>query len=361
LYLKKHSMMLSKQPGRLSKCFVACNVYVSAGLPQHGPFLLQLLDDAQDLCRRSKKSHDDKIAIVHAFADGPYDRSSFHVAGSPNLVTDVASMLATRAVKSLSALRQASMTSTGNTAHPTVGLVDHVAVLPLSRNEDSLTLQEWNEVYGGLKDDSTKNGEDMPPSKTIPSGWVARDIGHALESAGVNVFFYGHAHANQIPLATVRRESTQFFRSLPSSEGSVLGGQATVGAPMHFNENYNIRLTSQCTKAVAQSLTKFVRERDGGLLFVEALTLPYSQNRFEVACNLLHPRQTSTSHIAAKMQEWEESHGNLVETAYRVGTTEIQCLEALEQTATTEGEKEYNRKVRERLEGYLSCSSNNKI
>jgi hypothetical protein len=185
--------------------------------------------------------------------------------------------------------------------------------------------------------------------------------------AGVGVFFYGHATAQQTPLATVRgRESTQFFRSLPtissnsnSSTSTSLDGvivQATVGASPHFVENWNVHLNSNCDKATAQGLTKEIQGRDGGLPFVEALNLPYGPNRFEVACNLLNPKQTSSDDIEAKVQAWEHHH-DLVEKGYRVGTTVDMCLQALEQMSTPESEVEYNRQVRKRLEGYLKSVS----
>jgi hypothetical protein len=101
--------MLSREASRLSKtCMVACNIYVSAGTPHYAPFLLQLLEDAQQHCRQLRHNTSDKnsshsnnhsLTVVHAYADGPYDRSSFHVAGSPCLVADIASRIATRAVQ----------------------------------------------------------------------------------------------------------------------------------------------------------------------------------------------------------------------------------------------------------------------
>jgi hypothetical protein len=374
-------MLTKEATSRLARCLVACNIYVSAGLPQFAPTLLQLLNDAQEHCRQSRKSDDDKIAIVHAFADGPYDRSSYHIAGSPFLVADVASRLAISAVDSLTSLRETSITSTTSptcssaTPHPTVGIVDHVAVLPLAHNDVRLSLEDWLKAYYAGRpqnhdtpvNTTTTTDVPPPPSEAVPSGWVARSIGGAMESsAGVEVFFYGHADAAQRPLATVRREATNFFRSLPptTTSSSVAtattttsrAGQATVGASPHFVENYNIRLTS--TKSIAQSLTKHVRERDGGLPCVEALTLPYSQNRFEVACNLLDPEQTSIADIDQHVREWRETattgNSDVEVVGYRVGTTAAQCLEALGQTATPAGEREYNRQVRERFADYLA-------
>jgi hypothetical protein len=178
--------MLSREAGRLSKtCLVACNIYVSAGLPHYAPFLLQLLEDAQQHCRQlrrytsdesSSHSNDHSLAVVHAYADGPYDRSSFHVAGSPCLVADLASRIATRAVQTLSSLRhEVASDATTGTPHPTVGLVDHMAVLPLAHNDEPLAAEEWIEASDGLFsiDILSKNKDDIVPSRTVPSGWVA--------------------------------------------------------------------------------------------------------------------------------------------------------------------------------------------
>jgi hypothetical protein len=209
--------MLSREAGRLSKtCLVACNIYVSARLPHCAPFLLQLLEDAQQHCRQLRRNTSDdssnysnghNLAVVHAYADGPYDRSSFHVAGSPCLVADLASQSATRAAQPLSSLRHEEVSnSTTGTPHPTVGLVEHVAVLPLAHNDEPLTAEEWIEASDGLLsiDIISKNKDNIVPSRTVPYGWVARAIVHVMESkAGVGVFFYGYATAQQTPLATV--------------------------------------------------------------------------------------------------------------------------------------------------------------
>jgi hypothetical protein len=74
----------------------------------------------------------------------------------------------------------------------------------------------------------------------------------------------------------------------------------------------------------AQFLTWALREQDGGLPGVEALTLPYSKGQFEVACKVA---------IESKVKEWasktmkSQPSDQLVEKAYFVGTTVDQCLE----------------------------------
>ena len=352
-------MMLSK----VSRSLVACNIYVSAGgHPNHRDFLLGLLGETQELCRRKNKnaqatepkSLDQRVVVVHAFRDGPYDRSSFHLAGAPDMVADVGSSLAERAVKTLIDLETAGQNSMGSNSeqsvgkrHPTVGLVDHVSVLPLDEK----------------KADSGKNEI---------TGSVAQTIGKSLKSLGADVLYYGDAHPSGKELAQVRRDSTKFFEdNKPASNGgrwdetnsagknstTIPVGQATVGAPHQFVENFNIRLRSGVPKAVARTLTECVRERGGkGLPFVEALTLAYGQDQYEVACNLLNPSVTSAGDIEDRAKAWEQQQegGNasgLIDTAYRVGTTNDMCLEALRDVSSADGEMAHNRRVYERLEG----------
>jgi len=358
-----------------SRVIVACNIYVSAGgTLLHRDLLLRLLTETQEHCRRSNKNEtqsqsttmkeQQRVAVVHAFRDGPYDRSSFHLAGSPALVADVGSSLAGRAIRSLSLLEtncdndeksddamtgmdgcDASHPQESNTnetieqRHPTVGLVDHVSVLP-------------------LKDEAA----------TSITGSVARDIGEAIKALGADVLYYGRAHPSGKELAAVRRESTRFFESSKSNSNSLLAtvstkaaGQVTVGAPPRFVENYNIRLQPNVGKKIARTLTESVRERSGrGLPSVEALTLKYGQDQYEVACNLLDPTVTSSKDIENRMRLWEkqqqrqnedtEESLGLIETAYRVGTTTDMCLEALREVSTEDGEIAHNNLVLKRLE-----------
>lgn len=298
--------------------YVACNIYVSAGRPARSAVLLDALSKAQARCRVLRQDEGgQKVALVHAFADAPYDRSSFHLAGSSNLVSDVASQIATQALLELSPADASAGDSSGvddegKSRHPFVGVVDHISVMPLMH---------------------TNNGDEEARS----TGEAAQTIGTALSKVGAKVCYYGYAEPNNTPLARVRRERTTFFKSggaltKGESEGeSSIYGTATVGAPSNFVENFNIRLSSQCSKEVAKTLTKKLRERDGGIVGVEALTLPYSENRFEVACNLLHPSKGTAGMVNDAAREWARANGgeSIIEEAYRVGSTQQQCLEVL--------------------------------
>jgi hypothetical protein len=218
--------------------------------------------------------------------------------------------------------------------HPFIRIVNHVVIMPV--DETNHTVHYWY-------------------------GWAARRIGSVLDQLGVEVQYYGDAHPEGTPLATVRREQTSFFRSGglgDSSPSNSRVGVSTVGAPPSFVENFNVRLRTDF-RQTARSLTWALRGRNGGLQGVEALTLPYTEGRYEVACNLLRPDVVSVKAIEAKVNEWASqtmkaspSH-TLVEKAYRVGTTVEQCLEALSLSDSLESATEYDDAVMERFRGYI--------
>jgi hypothetical protein len=76
----------------LPQALIVCNVYVAMGHSQHADLLLRLLSNAQQGQSHSLHAVNalEMIAIVHAYADGPYDQSSFHMTGQPNPVVAVA-------------------------------------------------------------------------------------------------------------------------------------------------------------------------------------------------------------------------------------------------------------------------------
>lgn len=286
------------------------------------------------------------VVIVHAYADEPYDRSSFHLAGNAQPVAEVASMIAMQSIEGLASLPKQQEESESS-RHPFVGLVDHISVMPL------VTVNEADEK-GGI---------------TSAHGEAAKIVGERLKKIGVQVFYYGDAHPEGTLLAVVRRERTNFFKTgglettIVDEHKSFEKGVATVGAPSTFVENFNIRLTSNCDLKTARSLTKLLRERDGGLVGFEGLTLPYSNDRYEVAGNLLQPEVGSSEAVVAKLDEWVEQKlkelpfdekTDLVDEAYRVGTTKESCLDALELCDTAAGIARHDQQVTQRFQKYLT-------
>lgn len=302
---------------RLARGLVASNVYVSAGSKQsHVPILLNLLELAQR----------GPTAVVHAYADGIYNRSSFHLVGEAGQVVETATDLALMAID---ALRKDTSDLTTASPHPTVGIVDHIAVMPLFGRDSSVATD--------------------PFEPNTPSGWAARKIGTGLAKL-VDVLYYGSAHPTSKSLADVRREQTSFFQSTLSHQAP-MRQVTTVGAPLGFVENYNIRL--RCPQSVARSLTRRVRERDGGLAGVEALTLAYG-DCFEVACNLLQPDLASAEDIQKVVEQWatENRDAEVVDT-YRVGTTSEQCQRVIE----LDDRSSHDQGIQELFKTYLSATN----
>jgi len=284
-------------------------------------------------------------------------------------------------------------TSTTTSKHPMVGLVDHISIMPLqphsraneqlqSKNHDShdhgKIEHDDDSKFNANNDNDNDNDNDgihqyIPPDA---NGLAALAIAHDLSQKGVNCFPYGTADRHHTPLAIVRKQKTDFFQSggagaaNDASESAPLPlplplplrvplplGICTIGSPSNFVENFNIRLTDHISKKQAMTLTKKLRERGGhghaGVLGVEALTLPYSLNRYEVACNLLRPDLSNgnSDSILEKVEEWvkeqvkeqeqqecqRDSSGEVayneytyfIDEAYRVGTTMDQCRDVM--------------------------------
>ena len=403
-------MMLSSLPSSPSVgSFVACNIYITAA-SSHSLTLQSILKRAQDLCRdlrRSTSHHRDdygnnnaqssirmaSVAMVHAYADIPYDRSSFHLAGRSDCVANVASSLIVNALREIDVdLDSSSTANTEVKRHPFVGLVDHVSIMPLS------SLQGTSQQLSSLTEHDTVRDTSTSCSTTpSPAAKAAREIGNTLTTSNlVNVHYYGLACPNNTPLAKVRRESTGFFSSGGAidynnhnakdgelTSASAKKGATTVGTPASFVENFNIRLTPNISFDRARTLTQFLRGRNiiakgYGVEGVEALTLPYhvegKETMYEVACNLTNPSVGSVDKVKAAIGDWiemqkqqlmeerdkdtaDERYGYeyFIDEAYPVGTTETQCIDVL---AMKSGDEEafrdlYDEEVYHNFQRYL--------
>ena len=278
--------------------------------------------------------------VVHAFADVPYNRSSFHFSGTSEAVTSVVSKLSIDTFASIPYMPE----DHDENAHPTVGLIDHISVMPL-HCEDT---------------------EQQIDRATVDA---AHGIGRVLEEADVQVYYYGAADLKEkMPLSKVRKYRTKFFETGHSRNDGGNDERKTfscVGCPDSFTENFNIRLKfSQDelkAKSLAQSLSRTLRERDGGLPGVEALTLRYRSDdsvvEYEVACNLLRPKVGSVEKIQKVSNSWLDSiqsglQFKLDMESYRVGTTRQQCLDAL--SLSGEDLESHNKKIYLGFEKYLS-------
>jgi hypothetical protein len=292
--------------------------------------------------------------------------------------------------------------------HPLIGLVDHISVMPLTNDNN----KEWNALSNNNSDDpqkqmqtQTQNQNQTPYIPPDSHGLCSVYIGDKMlqHNKNIDVFYYGSAHPNHVPLATIRREKTKFFQSGGLDSKSTIDtttnttdnsnnhnhnhetkpkDQCTIGSPTSFVENYNILLSRNVNKKQAMKLTKKIRERDGGIIGVEGLTLPYSEGRYEVACNLLHPKEGSSDDILRVLDEWvrdqkdqleeeeeqqqRQQHLDVlgdgmnkidyfVDKSYRVGTTAEQCMDVLNRFDQEKGDTkaDYDLEVAERFRQYF--------
>jgi hypothetical protein len=361
---------------------IAGNIYISAGGrgKSSSKFLMELLHAIQEECSRIRQQQqqqhaDNRVVLVHAFADPCYDRSSLHLAGNSCAVAQVTTWISRLALQHNNN-NTCFTTSTDTTvpppptAHPNVGFIDHIALMPLLLPHNT-AVSTFLSHFSNHQSDPTKQQQDSCTQ-------AAKYVGEYLSSEmGCIVHYYGSASIDHAPLAKVRRERTNFFQSgaLAASKALSIGSSSSpdtpsssssntvvcVGSPCNFVENFNIRLSvtenknnnnnnnnnSNATvgKKVAISLCRTLRERDGGLLGVEALTLPYlssspttNNSCWEVECNLLSPHVGSKDAIRQRTMEWLTQYNNSentnlnvisIEDMYSVGTTQEQCLNVL--------------------------------
>lgn len=341
---------------------LACNVYISLAATRARDCLTGLLSDAQSHCRRLVGDAGNAV-VVHAFADPNYNRTSIHLAGTAKELVSVASQLCIDAYARLLPIRHdddVKVAVTNCYDHPTVGLIDHVAVMPLIGRHD---------IDNG--DNALSEAANKAFVPTTPSGMAARGIGRNLQQQhpDVNIYYYGTAHEDSQSLARIRREHTSFFQSDTSMQKKQPQQVTTIGAPPQFVENFNIRLRGSDDPKVARSLTRRLRERDGGLPGVEALTLPYQARDssvgidgwlscWEVACNLTLPDLGSVEQLRQAVNEWERQLANdhwKVLKCYRVGTTAEECLETLQRVRPNRQKRQaHDDHVLQRFESYLT-------
>lgn len=362
------------------KRLIGCNIYITAGGNHHHvPLLTEVVQRAQTLFKEKSSQKqvkelppktlmeiseeemerslieidkDDRYdlgVLVHAYTDKVYNRTSLHLAGTPEIILDVARDLIQHVVVELRELvnTHGSLINS-STEHPHVGLVDHVAVVPLVTGMESRIVDPYT-TFTQLFINT--HGAD-----------VARKLGMFMcEKLNVNVFYYGLAHKKNLSLFKVRKRRTNFFKS----HGKIVTGSmepeqptmesCTVGAPDEFVENYNVRMKNTCSKKTAQYLSRLVRESDGGLKGVEAIAFPYTKDRWEVACNLLRPYAggASVNDLKNEFREWNTKK-NVMEKGYRVGTTQEQSIKVLETISRSEKSRNaHDEKVMTAFQEYL--------
>jgi len=210
---------------------MACNVYFSVGAPSSCPPLMDLLTRTQQRCLQpttplSQRPEQDICLVVHAFTDVVYHRTSFHLAGSEEKLTSVVSHLVHDAQQMFSLSQQDPQQQPQEERHdhPQVGLIDHIAVMPLLIQKNRTD----NDTSGSADKPEKANDDHKAFVPASPWGRAARAIGNSIllrqqqgqdearPTIKTRVLFYGDADCHQTSLAEVRRNKTTFFNpSLP--------------------------------------------------------------------------------------------------------------------------------------------------
>ena len=294
-------------------------------------------------------------ALLHAFPDAAYNRTGFTLVGEVDEGGDGSAALAAAVVAAsvagLERIDLRDLRGPGGGDHPTLGVVDHVAVHPL----------------GG-------DGADIARAVS-----VARAVAAGLGGAGVPAFLYGAAarapaHAT---LAGLRR-ALGYFRP-PLAPGGAGGGgpgdesafpdpdfgpagpappalgRAAVGAtPWVVNWNIPLRAgpaaPAPLGAALAASIARAVSTRGGsGLAGVEALALPHGEGGeaggggggawpWEVATNLRDPASAPPSAVEAAVRSAAAKVGLEVGAGYCTGLDPAELAAAARRALMRGGE-----------------------
>ena len=111
-----------------------------------------------------------------------------------------------------------------------------------------------------------------------------------------------------------------------------------------------------CSKKTVQYVARLVRESDGGLEGIEAMAFSYTNNRWEVACNLLRPYAggANVTRLKEEFRKWNAKMDQ-IERGYRVGTTQEQSIKVLEMISrSAKNRKAHDEKVMTALQEYLN-------
>ncbi|CAM9544635.1 unnamed protein product [Ectocarpus fasciculatus] len=287
-----HSNMACREYGAEAPARCCAVVYVSEG---RNATLLDALAEAAGTTAPGA------AGLIRQFRDPQYHRTGFTIGGAcPEAVARASVEVSRRAVRAIDLLEHEA-------THPRIGVVDHVSVHPLGGD--------------GSQGIARKAGLDIATA-------LGKDV-------GLPVLLYGDLN-NGRRLAEVRRSTPYFVGGeLPATIDADLGpnevdasrGIATVGCTPLVT-NYNILLGTD-DKRLAAKVTRSLREKDGGLPWVESLTLQREDGTFEAACNLLRPKETTTADVLAVAEEQAAGVGIRVVDHYETGLTEEEALAAI--------------------------------
>lgn len=238
--------------------------------------------------------------LLDVQSDPDHNRSVFTLLGSPEAVLEAA-MAAARQATELIDMEQ----HTGS--HPRIGATDVVPFVPISGATAELCVE------------------------------LARRMGQQVaEQLAVPVYLYGLAatRPDRVLVADIRRGQYEGLKQemhLPERQPDFgparlhpTAGAMVVGARLPMVA-YNVYLQGGGL-ALARSIAKRVRERDGGLPRVQAIGLEVEGGEVQVSMNLLDTAQTSIWQAYSEVRRLAEAAGAQVSRSEVVGLVTLDAL-----------------------------------
>jgi glutamate formiminotransferase len=227
-------------------------------------------------------------ALLDVHTDPDHHRSVLTLAGPPEGLAEAALALARAAVERIDL-------SAHSGVHPRLGAVDVVPFVPLG------------------------------PEELEAAAVIAREWGERVAAElGVAVFLYGAADPQGRQLPEVRREAFRGRRPDfgPGDPHPTAGAMAVGARPILVALNCELSAGDEgrADLAVARSVARAVRERDGGLPGVRALGFELaSKGRAQVSMNLIDLTATGVETACEAVRREAERHGRSIAAVELVG------------------------------------------
>ncbi len=252
------------------------------------------------------------VRLLDRTSDADHDRSVLTFAGPVGAVVDAAKALATEAIARIDLRHQRGQ-------HPRIGALDVVPFVPLG-NTPMETCIGLEEAFGA---------------------WLA-------DRYRMPVYLYARAarRSDRVVLADIRRPA---FEGLTAALAAVDGAPefgpsrphptagATVTGARPFLVAWNIQLDSR-DLALARSIARRVRERDGGLPAVQALGIPLAtRDRVQVSMNLLDVERTPMWQVLERVTELAAAAGVTVKDTELIGLAPLRAFQDVADHAAIDG------------------------
>jgi glutamate formiminotransferase len=242
------------------------------------------------------------VRLLDRTSDADHDRSVLTFAGPAGAVVDAAKALATEAIARIDLRHQHGQ-------HPRIGALDVVPFVPLG-DTPMETCIGLAEAFGA---------------------WLA-------DRYRMPVYLYARAarRPERVVLADIRRPAFEgLAAALAEADGAPEFGPsrphptagATVTGARPFLVAWNIQLDSR-DLALARTIARRIRERDGGLPAVQALGIPLATlDRVQVSMNLLDVVRTPMWQVLERVTDLAAAAGVTVRDTELIGLAPLRAFQ----------------------------------